>query len=478
MTMHLPENFLDEMKRLLQAEYPAYLNSFSMPKHTAIRVNTGKITPEEFAAISPFALTPVPWTTNGFYVSEEAHVTKHPYYYAGLYYVQEPSAMLPAAVLDAKPGERVLDLCAAPGGKSTEIAGRIGNEGLLVANDISHSRAKALLKNLELNGSGNIMVCSAQPQKLADVYPSYFDKILIDAPCSGEGMFRKDPAMVKSYEQRGPQAYAQIQKEIVLQAVQLLRPGGRLLYSTCTFSEIENEGTIAYLLQQCPQMRLLCAENIPGGVYSRVKGLEGCVRMYPHKVNGEGHFAALLEKLPQDDRNVDTARRNGDFFGARAAKRGAASSDIPAAGRRKPGNSVSAWETFCREALRIDFSERRLCEMENRIYALPSEEAIPGQIRFLRTGLLLGEAQRGRFEPSQALAMYLKPQEVNSAVSFSADDARVIRYLKGETVELTDDEANSCKGWTLVCVDGFSLGWAKYVGGSLRNKYFAGWRMQ
>ena len=280
--MQLPKIFLEEMQELLKEEFPAYIKSFEDESVQGIRVNTEKISVEEFQRLAPFELEPVPWTDNGFYVRQKDQVSRHPYYFAGLYYVQEPSAMLPAATLNAQPGDAVLDLCAAPGGKATELGGRLGRKGILLANDISHSRAKALLKNLELAGVGNLMVSSALPENLEAEYAGFFDKILIDAPCSGEGMFRKDPAMLKSYAEHGPQYYAKIQREILKSAVPMLKPGGKMVYSTCTFSRLENEETIRWILEDYPDMRLVPL------------GKDGVLRLFPHRVKGEGHFTARV----------------------------------------------------------------------------------------------------------------------------------------------------------------------------------------
>ena len=223
--MKLPAEFEKRMQGLLGEEYPDFLCCYDREKKQGLRVNTGKISVEEFLRLTPFQLTPIPWTENGFFYREEDQVTKHPHYYAGLYYIQEPSAMLPASRLPVEPGDRVLDLCAAPGGKATELGARLKGKGLLVANDVSVSRAKGLLKNLELFGVTNALVTAETPQQLLKQFGTYFDKILVDAPCSGEGMFRKDPSLIKSWMERGPEYYAPIQEEILSCAVQMLRPG-------------------------------------------------------------------------------------------------------------------------------------------------------------------------------------------------------------------------------------------------------------
>ena len=438
--MQLPKIFLEEMQELLKEEFPAYIKSFEDESVQGIRVNTAKISVEEFQRLAPFDLEPVPWTDNGFYVRSKDQVSKHPYYFAGLYYVQEPSAMLPAATLKAQPGDAVLDLCAAPGGKATELGGRLGRKGILLANDISHSRAKALLKNLELAGVGNLMVSSALPENLEAEYTGFFDKILIDAPCSGEGMFRRDPAMLKSYAEHGPQYYAEIQREILKSAVPMLKPGGKMVYSTCTFSRLENEETIRWVLENYPDMRFVPL------------GKDGVLRLFPHRVKGEGHFTAMLEKTgePVPEKEKTAVKKQ----------------TLP-----------KEYEEFAAKYLNLQLEDWQYRTIEDRLYALPRDICIKGKIRYLRTGLLLGENKKKRFEPSQALAMFLKQSEAKSTISFAADDGRVIRYLKGETIELTEAEEKGLLAWTLVCVDGFPLGWAKLVNGSLRNKYYAGWRM-
>ena len=284
--MHLPEKFQKEMETLLGDEYQAFTESYDRQPENGLRLNRRKVTGEEFLARTPFLLKRIPWIDNGYTYGDETPA-KDPYYYAGLYYLQEPSAMTPANRLAPEPGDYVLDLCAAPGGKATELGARLNGEGLLLANDISNSRAKALLKNLELMGIPNIYVTSETSEKLAKVLPEFFDKILVDAPCSGEGMFRKEPRMMADWEQQGPEYYSKLQREIILDAADMLRPGGKLMYSTCTFSELENEGTIQYLLEQRPEMKLIPCAPYEGFAKGR-RGLEDCVRIFPHRMNEIG----------------------------------------------------------------------------------------------------------------------------------------------------------------------------------------------
>ena len=451
--MQLPKEFTDQMIELLGSDYEEYEKSFLAPRVYGLRVNTGKISVEDFLKITPFHLTQIPWVENGFYYLPDEPVSKHPHYFAGLYYIQEPSAMIPASRLPVRPGERVLDLCAAPGGKATELGVKLAGDGLLVANDISSSRAKGLLKNLEIFGIGNILVTSEDPAKLKEYFPEFFDKILIDVPCSGEGMFRKDPAMIRSWKKNGPSHYAPIQRNIADIAVQMLKPGGMLLYSTCTFSTLENEGAIQYLLERHPALKLIPLKHYAGFVKS---SLTHCIRVYPHKVSGEGHFAALLSK--GEDGEMDSLKVKDQPVKHKAAK--------------IPEDLYDFLDDFtCFENTQIYFEIRN-----DKVYLLQKD--FPGikGLRFLRAGLYMGELKKKRFEPSQALAMYLKKEDYKNCISFSSKDGQVIRYLKGETLELPEAYEDK-KGWVLVCVDEYPLGWGKMLNGALRNKYHAGWRM-
>ncbi len=301
--MKLPQAFEEKMKGLLGEDFDSYIACFDNPRYYGLRVNTQKISVEEFQRICPFEIRPIPWIHNGFYYDGEKEVpSRHPYYFAGLYYLQEPSAMTPASRLPIEPGERVLDLCAAPGGKATELNARLKGTGLLVANDISNARAKALLRNLELFGSENVLVTNETPAGLADVFPGFFDKILVDAPCSGEGMFRKDEAVIGTWTPERPDFFADLQREITSNAVKMLRPGGLMMYSTCTFAPQEDEGTVSFLLENFPEMELVEMEGYEG--FSKgnpVWGngdpeIEKTVRIWPHKMNGEGHYLALFRK--------------------------------------------------------------------------------------------------------------------------------------------------------------------------------------
>ena len=462
----LPEAFLLKMQELLGEEFGQYLESFKEEWKPGLRVNTLKLSPGELAELVPWNLEPVPWADNGFYYDgtldgEVLRPSKHPAYYAGLYYLQEPSAMTPAAMLPVVPGDRVLDLCAAPGGKSTELASKLKGRGMLVSNDISYSRARALLKNLELAGAANICVTSEAPEKLAGVWPEFFDKILVDAPCSGEGMFRRDEDMVKDWNEKGPEYYVPIQRQILSQAAAMLRPGGYMLYSTCTFSVEEDEENVAYVLEEFPQMQLCCLDldKVPGACGGF--GLSGCMRLFPHRLKGEGHFLALMRKKGGDD----------------GGKEILPPMDPVTAGKRvRAVEKEKELDAFLRQS-GVEWDYGRIVIHQDNAYYLPEGLAWNLPLRFLRTGLFLGELKKGRFEPSQALAMSMKAGQFPNTVSFPGGDSRVLRYLKGETISLEGDEG-PVKGWCLAAMEGFPLGWAKGTGMSLKNKYYPGWRWQ
>lgn len=378
--------------------------------------------------------------------------------------------MAPAAVLPVCPGDKVLDLCAAPGGKSTELGARLQGEGLLVSNDISNSRAKALLKNLELFGIPNICVTSETPEKLASVFGPYFDKILVDAPCSGEGMFRKDQDLIKSWLERGPEYYAPIQRQILKSAAAMLKPGGMLLYSTCTFAKLEDEDTIQWILEEEPDLELVPIESWEGAC----GGFDGMpvIRLFPHKIEGEGHFLALLRK--KDTQAPDGGKFSGSI-GSDNRSGAASGKDSAQVRRLEQESDFGQWEAMLTQAL----DHSRIMVRDGMVYYLPKCFDRSWNLRYLRTGLLLGEWKKNRFEPSQAAAMALPMKEFSQTVSLSAEDDRTIRYLKGETVFPTPEESSGLKkGWVLIGVDGYPLGWAKYTGSNFKNKYYPGWRWQ
>ena len=460
--MELPVAFETKMKEMLGSDYENYLASFSEESYQGLRVNTAKIPVDEFLKISPYNLTPVPWCPNGFYYEKGEKPAKHPFYFAGLYYIQEPSAMTTASLLPIEEGDVVLDLCAAPGGKSTELAARLNGSGLLITNDISNSRAKALLKNIEVFGVGNVLVTSEPPNTLANRFPAFFDKILIDAPCSGEGMFRKQNNMTKAWESNGVDLFVGLQRSILKEAVTMLKPGGMIIYSTCTFSKEENEQSIEYLLSLDDFLELVELPMFDGFDTGHVEwgntnneDLKKCRRLWPHRIKGEGHFVALVHKRIPEGQAVVQPVSEYVFSKDKLSKEA---------------------EEFIHR-LDYPFDMSRIDVQKERVFYIPQKMPYVKGLRILRCGLYMGDMKKNRFEPSQSLAMFLHENEFANTLKLPAEDDRVIRYLKGETIELAAEEESLIKdGICLICVDNYPLGFGKNTRGTIKNKYLPGWR--
>lgn len=450
--MNLPQPFQERMKKQLQNEYKAFLQSYGEERSQGLRVNTLKVTQADFLSLAPFSLTPVPWAETGFYYPPEERPGKHPYFEAGLYYIQEPSAMAAAVCLSPKPKERILDLCAAPGGKTTHIAAMMQNKGLLVSNEIHPGRAKILSQNVERMGIRNTVVTNETPDRLASRFPGYFDRILVDAPCSGEGMFRKDPVARGEWSPENVAMCARRQLDILLEAEKMLRSGGRLVYSTCTFAPEENEGTVSRFLEACPWMSVEPVHRHSSFSPGRADWVEqpACniadtIRIWPHLVQGEGHFIAVLKK------NAEEQTHKYPSF--------------------QPERKVpSAFGEFAEEALSSSVPDHLFLFGEN-LYSVPEEMLDMKGLKVVRPGFHLGVLKKNRFEPSHALALALRPKQAKQAVSFSAASPEVFSYLRGDVIPFQGE-----KGWNLVTVDGYSLGWGKLSGGILKNHYPKGLR--
>ena len=429
----LPDKYLNAMKSLLKDEYDDYLACFDNPQIHSLRVNTSKISVDRFKEIFPYNLEQVPWCKDGFYF-DDLSISKHPYYYAGLYYLQEASAMLPAEVLPIEEGDIVLDACAAPGGKSLKLLDKLNNTGLLVSNDISISRANALLRNIERAGFSNYYVIAKDIIELEEHFPKYFDKILLDAPCSGEGMFRKDKALIESWKERDSEYFSPMQKRLIQACINMLKDGGKLVYSTCTFDVREDEEIIQYALDNNSNIKLLPIEKYDG--FKDANDGYG-VKLFPHRIKGEGHYVCLLQK------NGNSHKRESRVM---------AKTDI----------------SFINE-LNKRFYDGIFEKINDYIYFLKPINT--KGIRVLRSGLLLGKETKYGFEPSQQLAMNLKINEYNNVLNLKSSDNLVEKYLKGETIE-TNSNLN---GMVLVCVDDCPLGFAKAKNGVLKNKIDKGW---
>lgn len=427
----LPQGFLDRMKSQLGQEYEAFLESFHRPRAVALRFNPLKGEPPAL----PFVQGQVPWEPMGYYYDPTSRPGLHPYHESGVYYLQEASAMAPVMLLDPQPGERICDLCAAPGGKSTQIAGHLMGRGILVCNEINPKRAKVLSRNIERMGVANGLVTNESPQKLAQRLPAFFDRVLIDAPCSGEGMFRKEEAAVTDWSPETVEMCARRQGEILHSGAQLVRPGGRLVYSTCTFAPEEDELAVATFLESHPEFE---REAVDAPWFEA--GETGNFRMWPHKLLGEGHFAAVLRKT------------------------GGQSKTYP---QRTATQPPREWSDFARE-LDISLPDGAFLSFGQSLYWIPEDMPTLDGLKVLRPGLELGTVTKGRFEPAHALALWLK--RCNRMLALDPQDSQVSAYLHGEVLPFRQ------KGWCLVTVGGYSLGWGKGDGTWLKNHYPKGLR--
>ena len=484
---NLPGAFLEKMGKLLGRELDSFYNTYSdQPKH-ALRINPLKISRQEWERIQPFSLRPVPWIRDGYFYDPAESPSRHPFYHEGLFYIQEASAMTPASRLPISPGDRVLDLCAAPGGKATALGAALKGRGLLFANDINQARAKALLRNIELFGISNAFVGNEPPHRLAQYFPEYFDKIMVDAPCSGEGMFRKNPAVREAWLEKGPDYFSALQREIILHGADMLRPGGLMFYSTCTFSPEENEAVITHLLRERADMEVCPMEDYDGFAPG-ITEFDGetydescrlCRRIWPHRMEGEGHFLALLRK-----REKGFARENVPDDRAWHGHSGSVRIPEDSPYRGYPWwNQVRGINQEQRTSLeefftlvKMDFDPARVDIRKGSVYYLPEEQPSLKGLKFLRNGLFLGELKKKRFEPSQPFALSLKKEEFSRIIDLKQDDERLKRYLRGETINV-DEKSQGKSHWYLLLAEGHPLGFGKLTGNVLKNKLPAGWRI-
>ena len=498
MAFPLPEAFLSRMQQLLpeKSEYESFIQSYDKDHYQALRINPLKGDAGTVFSHLGCTLTPVPWCSTGFYYPQELHPGKSPYHEAGAYYIQEPSAMAPAAYLDAQPGEKILDLCAAPGGKSTQIAGAMRGQGLLISNEIHPARARILSENIERMGISNAIVTNMAPAELSAHFPLFFDRIMVDAPCSGEGMFRKNDEAISQWSPENVELCATRQDEILDCAADMLRPGGRLVYSTCTFAPAENEGSIARFLDRHSDFELLevplyegMEHGIPEWSYFSCKReesagsdvnkeqsceniddkrIERTIRLWPHKVKGEGHFLAVLQKSGEVSEDYEGFCKYGLEKGMSLAELKNKVSDK---------TSISDFESFTKEVLKDNILESDnggIILFGEQLYMIPKGMPSTHNLKVLRPGLHLGTMKKNRFEPSHALALALRPGEVNNVCELSSDTNDAQAYINGQT--LNYDNSESKKGWFLITIDGYSLGWGKLAGNIMKNHYPKGLR--
>jgi NOL1/NOP2/sun family putative RNA methylase len=477
--MNLPIEFEKKMKAFLGNEWDDFLYSYDNNRFQALRFNTLKVQSQEermriLKVLGISSDKRVSWANEAYYFDENVRPGKHPYHEMGLYYIQEPSAMSAAALLAPKPGMRVLDLCAAPGGKSTQLATYLGDSGLLVSNEINTQRSRILSQNIERMGIKNAIVTNEDSFVLASHFPGFFNAIQVDAPCSGEGMFRKLPEAIEQWSMENVAICASRQKEILDNAAVMLKPGGVIVYSTCTFSKEENEDVIEYFLKRHPDFTL-----------------EEMERFWPHKVDGEGHFVAKLvrrgsvNELGADYDVCEDSCNKVEDTGLKADRKTKKNKNSKnRKNETKPAltkENMKLLTEFLDETISEDMAawikNSRLVMFGEQLYRLPDMEVDIKGLKVQRAGLHIGEFKKQRFEPSHSLALALKLSEAKNVVKLTWDDPQTTGFFNGQSVMLSDEQTAECKkGWALVCVDGYTAGWGKVNGTQVKNHYPKGLR--
>lgn len=427
----LPQQFLDEMKNILKDEYDDFIKSYEEPKTTGLRVNTLKMTKDKLVDLGLFKLNQIPLANEGFYYDETIdRPGKNPLHEAGAYYLQEPSAMSVVPKAEIKENDKVLDMCAAPGGKSTYILSKLNDTGLLVSNEINPIRIKALGENLERFGARNCIITNTDSSNLKKVFAGYFDKVIIDAPCSGQGMFRKDEVAISDWSYAKVLECQSIQREIIRDGYEMLNNGGILVYSTCTFAKEENEVVINEFIEEYPNAKLIEME-----------------RLWPHKVKGEGHFVAKIQKLEDEDCKVKETKT------------------------KRLDKELKDYRDFEKKFLNIKMGDKFDIRGEN-LYLLPYESPETKKLKVLRYGLHLGMLKKNRFEPSHALSHYLTIEDAKYVEDLKLDDTKILDYLRGNVIN-----TGQSRGWVLVAVEGVPIGWGKESNGVIKNHYPKGLRI-
>lgn len=460
--MNTPIDFQNDMRLLLKNEYDDFIASYEADRFAGLRRNPLKMDKECFEETVPFKLSPVSWADEGYYYDINDRPGKHPLHEAGAYYIQEPSAMSAVAALDPVPGDVVLDLCAAPGGKSTQIAGRLSGEGLLISNEYVHDRSVILSQNIERMGVRNAIVLNESPAHLSGFFPSFFDKILVDAPCSGEGMFRKEEIAVSEWSRDHVTMCARRQREILEEAAKMLKAGGIMVYSTCTFNPCENEGTISEFVKAHPEFSIIQApvskyfsQGRPEWVKEPAPGLENAMRLWPHLINGEGHFVVKLQKegtheqssctnAPLSQSQIKINKDIKDFF------------------KSELSLTETAIEDLVRDTVPVTFGDN--------IYLVSSKVKSLSGLRVERPGLHVAVNRKNRLEPAHSLALSLCKEDCVSY--YEMNEAETEKYLRGETLSCDP----SVKGWILMLTNGISIGFGKASNGVIKNHYPKGLR--
>lgn len=443
--INLPQNYLDDMRLLLKDEFDTFIESYEHKSHKGISINTKKISVDDFLNIQEdCSYEVVPWSKNSLYVQDE-NISKNPLYHTGSYYIQEPSASSVVNFLDVKNGMKVLDMCASPGGKTFQISQKLSDKDLLISNDINNSRMPQLIRNIEYYGLSNVMITNENQENLANNFPNFFDRILLDAPCSGEGMFRKDKKLISSYEKSRTQLIP-VQQDLLEKASTMLKVGGKLIYSTCTFNKDENENNIIQFLERHKEFRLI---DIPKnyGIIS-YDFLSESARLFPHKLNGEGHFLCLIEKISENSKSLEYTTKK--YF--------------------EKNQLPKEYLDFERNFLNIEINGNFIVE-KNSIYLEIFDKIPHNKLRIIRNGLYLGDIKNKEFIMSSAFIRYLKYDNCKHKINLSNEN--IIKYLKGETL-LLDDMNDSDY---IICTNNLTVGLGRLKNGKLKNLYNKNWRM-
>lgn len=472
----LPQAFCERMKKLLKEEYTAFVSCYEQERYYGLRYNPFKDSAKTFIEKMPFDLSKISWAKEGYYYQALQQPGKHVLHEIGSYYIQEPSAMAVVEILDPQPGERILDLCAAPGGKTTQIAGRMNASGILVSNEIIHERAKILSQNVERMGISNCVVCSESPERMAVLFPAFFDRILVDAPCSGEGMFRKDETARQEWSLSQVQMCADRQRGILEEAARMLKPGGVLVYSTCTFAPEENEGTISafihahddFIIEETPCDSAFL-HGQPEWIPDPAVGIEYTMRLWPHKLKGEGHYIARLRRKGQP---VELTGQEEEKVRFKGKKKGREKNRRERDDDRKLREAA---EVFLTEELGIapawmESHRGTIMRFAQQLYLVPEEMIPMAGMKILRPGLCLLADKKNRFEPAHALALSLGEEDTERVRELTKEEAEC--YIHGESVSCKEE-----KGWILLIYSGYPVGFGKASGGQMKNHYPKGLRI-
>ncbi len=448
--MQLPKEFLNRMRELIKDDFESFMHSYDTKLNSGIRINTLKCKDPKNILEDLHITGNVEWCDSGYYADRSKLNGSHPYHAAGVFYFQEPSAMCAAEAMPLCDEPKILDLCAAPGGKTTQIAARMDNRGLLISNEIVPKRASILSENVERMGLTNTIVTNESPSALSERFPGFFDGIIVDAPCSGEGMFRKEPQAADEWSVAHTLSCAVRQKNILDNAYKMLKPGGHIVYSTCTFSYDENEAVVIYMAEKygmkicsIPELSML-SEGI--GAYPNI---QKCRRIFPHIQNGEGHFAALLKKQENS---------TPDFVPHRKSRKKASrknNSDLDFA--------IKLYRDFEKKHLNTECMGEFILFGSN-LYIMPIALDI-SRLKVARCGLHLGEVKKNRFEPSHALSHAFSPNIYKSQIDLDISSPELRQYMMGDVI------TGDVNGWCVITANGYPIGWGKGSGGTIKNHY-------